>query len=151
MNTKYQTRKLRIGRHSERGRVYLVTICCFQKRPILKTFSAGRLVVSVMQAMQTEVSTLSFVVMPDHVHWLIQLDGGRDLSSSVQKLKSLTSRRIHEETSYKKQVWERSFHDRALRRSDGLKQVARYIILNPIRAGLVQRVGDYPLWDCVWL
>ena len=101
--------------------------------------------------MQTEVSTLSFVVMPDHVHWLIQLEQRSDLSSIVQKLKSLTSRRIHEETSYKKQVWGRNFHDRALRSRDGLKQVARYIILNPIRAGLVQRVGDYPLWDCVWL
>lgn len=29
--------------------------------------------------------------------------------------------------------------------------IARYIITNPVRAGLVRRVGDYPLWDVVWL
>ncbi|MFV3290267.1 transposase, partial [Pseudomonas sp. NY11955] len=29
--------------------------------------------------------------------------------------------------------------------------VARYIVANPIRAGLVSRVGDYPHWDAVWL
>ncbi|MFV3292807.1 transposase, partial [Pseudomonas sp. NY11955] len=29
--------------------------------------------------------------------------------------------------------------------------VARYIIANPIRAGLVSRVGDYSHWDAVWL
>jgi len=29
--------------------------------------------------------------------------------------------------------------------------MARYIIGNPVRSGLVQRVGDYPFWDAVWL
>ena len=44
-----------------------------------------------------------------------------------------------------------TFHDRALRREEDVKAVARYIIANPIRAGLVRRAGDYPHWDCVWL
>jgi hypothetical protein len=38
-----------------------------------------------------------------------------------------------------------------LRRDEDLRAVARYVILNPVRAGLVQRVGDYPHWDAVWL
>ena len=42
-------------------------------------------------------------------------------------------------------------HDRALRRDEDLLAVARYIVANPLRAGLVRRVGDYPLWDAVWL
>jgi hypothetical protein len=29
--------------------------------------------------------------------------------------------------------------------------VARYIVANPLRAGLVEHLGDYPLWDAVWL
>jgi hypothetical protein len=29
--------------------------------------------------------------------------------------------------------------------------MARYIIANPLRAGLVDRIGDYPLWDAMWL
>jgi hypothetical protein len=32
-----------------------------------------------------------------------------------------------------------------------LRHLARYIIANPIRAGLVERAGDYPLWDACWL
>ena len=32
-----------------------------------------------------------------------------------------------------------------------LRDVARYIVANPLRAGLVERVGDYPYWDAVWL
>jgi len=48
-------------------------------------------------------------------------------------------------------VWQDGFHDHALRREEDLKEVARYIIANPVRAGLVTRVGDYPLWDACWL
>jgi len=29
--------------------------------------------------------------------------------------------------------------------------MARYIVMNPKRAGLVERVGDYPHWDAIWL
>jgi len=151
MKNRFKAHKLRTGRYSERGRIYLVTVCCFQRRPVIRAFSAGRLVVSAMRFVEEEVTTLAFVVMPDHVHWLIQVNEGGELSSSVQKMKSWASRQIHLHTDYKESVWGRSFHDRAVRRCDDLKPIARYIILNPIRAGLVQRIGYYPLWDCVWL
>ena len=39
----------------------------------------------------------------------------------------------------------------AVRREEDLKMIARYIVTNPIRAGLVQKVGDYPLWDATWI
>jgi putative transposase len=29
--------------------------------------------------------------------------------------------------------------------------IARYIVANPLRAGLVAKVGDYALWDACWL
>jgi hypothetical protein len=32
-----------------------------------------------------------------------------------------------------------------------LQSVARYIVANPVRAGLVRRVQDYPLWDALWV
>lgn len=38
-----------------------------------------------------------------------------------------------------------------MRREDDLRAAARYIIMNPVRAGLVEKVGDYPLWDAIWL
>jgi putative transposase len=48
-------------------------------------------------------------------------------------------------------LWQKGYHDRAIRREEDLLAVARYIVANPLRAGLVKRVGDYPLWDAVWL
>jgi putative transposase len=38
-----------------------------------------------------------------------------------------------------------------VRKEDDLVGLARYLVANPLRAGLVQRIGEYPHWDAVWL
>jgi hypothetical protein len=38
-----------------------------------------------------------------------------------------------------------------LRQDEDVARVARYVVANPLRAGLVKRIGDYPLWDAAWL
>ncbi|MFM2004374.1 MAG: hypothetical protein RLZZ09_29 [Pseudomonadota bacterium] len=32
-----------------------------------------------------------------------------------------------------------------------MQGIARYNVVNPLRAGLVDRIGDYPHWDAAWL
>jgi putative transposase len=48
-------------------------------------------------------------------------------------------------------LWQPGYFDRALRKEDDRLAVARYLVANPLRAGIVQRIGDYPHWDSVWL
>ena len=43
------------------------------------------------------------------------------------------------------------YYDHALRQEEDMQKIARYIVANPIRAGLVNKVGDYPHWDAIWL
>ncbi len=95
-------------------------------------------------------ASLAWVVMPDHIHWLLELKGG-ELTSLMQRIKSRSARAINQARQQHRQVWQRGFHDRALRREDDLLKMARYIVANPLRAGLVSKVGDYPLWDAIWL
>ena len=92
-------------------------------------------------------NTLAFVIMPDHLHWLIQLSGVRSLSRSVNTVKSFATRRINR----KGRLWQPGFYDRAMRKEDDIVDVARYIIANPVRAGIVRSVGKYALWDVIWL
>ncbi len=89
--------------------------------------------------------TLAFVVMPDHVHWLVQLSDGARLGEVVRRFKARVSLLLG--TS----VWQRGFHDHALRKDEDLVGVAGYSVADPVRAGLVNRVGEYPDWDAVWL
>lgn len=48
-------------------------------------------------------------------------------------------------------VWQRTYHDHALRREEDLRAAARYVVANPLRAGLAEGIGDYPFWDAAWL
>ena len=89
--------------------------------------------------------------MPDHVHWLFQLVGQRELSALVKYVKSISARDINRLRGGKGRVWQAGYHDHAVRKEQSLVAIARYIILNPVRAGLVKRVGDYPYWDAVWV
>jgi hypothetical protein len=43
-------------------------------------------------------------------------------------------------------VWARAYHDHAVRHERALANVARYICMNAVRAGLASRPGDYPFW-----
>ncbi|KIH82024.1 transposase [Pseudomonas batumici] len=94
--------------------------------------------------------SLTWVVMPDHFHWLIELKNS-SLPELMLATKSRSAREINAHLGRSGRLWQKGFHDRAIRREEDLLAVARYIIANPIRAGLVKRVRDYPLWDAIWL
>ena len=75
----------------------------------------------------------------------MQLGDVDSLSQCVQRLKSLSSKALQSA------LWQKGFHDRAVRKEEDLAAIARYIVYNPVRAGLVHKVGAYPHWDAVWI
>ena len=48
-------------------------------------------------------------------------------------------------------IWQKGYYDHGLRREEDLRTTARYIVANPLRAGIVKRLADYPHWDAIWL
>lgn len=145
------THKLRLGRHSQPGQIYHIRIATWQRQPILASWPTGRCVVHALRAVEPFAATLCFVVMPDHLHWLMQLDTG-DLAIAVKRLKAQTTRNLRPLLPQPEQpIWQSSYYERALRREDDIQAVARYIVANPLRAGLVTSIRDYPLWDAIWL
>ena len=152
MSNTPQAHRLRAGRHSEIGRVYLLTAVTHERQPIFKDWRMGRLAVHEFRRTQEtgNATALAWVVMPDHIHWLVELHNG-DLPKLMQVTKSRCARLINQQRGFSAPVWQKGYFDRALRREDDLKAMARYIVANPLRAGLVARIGDYPLWDAIWI
>ena len=140
-------RDLRLGRYSQAEQIYLLTLVTRNRSAVFGNFPAARQVVLAMhdRSVASTAETLAFVVMPDHVHWLLRLLGTVSLGEAVRRLKAKVS------LALRHSLWQHGFHDHALRRDEDLAGVARYIVANPVRAGLVRRVGDYPHWDAVWL
>jgi REP element-mobilizing transposase RayT len=146
-----QSHLLRIGRWSQTGGIYLVTTTTHRRRPLFRDVKAGRLVVRALQTEQHAATTLCYVLMPDHLHWLMALRGDATLPEVMQRVKSVTGHALARAHQLTGRAWQPGYHDRALRREDDIRAVARYVVANPLRAGLVKRIGDYPLWDAAWL
>ena len=141
------SKDLRKGRHSQINQIYLITTVTENREAVFKDFDAARTLIKKLKKEQElgRANTLAFVVMPDHLHWLMQLTSQTELAKLLQSVKSLSAKEIG------RHVWEPGYHDHALRKEEDIKTIARYIVANPLRAGLVTRIGDYPHWDAMWL
>ena len=94
-------------------------------------------------------ASLAWVLMPDHLHWLFQLESG-SLSTLIQQFKAGTAQSINQTQQRRGSVWQAGFHGHCVRDERSLGKIARYLLENPIRAGLVSDIADYPYWWCAW-
>lgn len=87
--------------------------------------------------------------MPDHVHWLFQLLGRKSLAQVIKQFKAASSYSVNRYLKREGILWQKAYHDHALRDGEDIRGVARYIVDNPLRAGLVDTIGRYPHWDAI--
>jgi REP element-mobilizing transposase RayT len=85
--------------------------------------------------------TLACCLMPDHLHWLIA--DAASMSQLVHSFKSYSTYAART-LGYRSKVWQRSYWDHVLRRDEDLIAVAEYIVLNPVREGMVRDFREYP-------
>ena len=96
-----------------------------------------------------------FVVMPNHVHAILQPCGGHELEDLLESVKKFTSRRIREslrETEAalsRASLWQPESYDRIIRDLEELGAYRRYIARNPLKANL--RAGEFIHHACDWL
>jgi REP element-mobilizing transposase RayT len=145
-------RALRRGRASVPDQVYLVTFVTRARKPIFADAASATTVAEVLRSPATwaPCEALAWVLMPDHVHVLLRLDPGTGLSAVVKRAKAMTAIAHSRRVSRFGSVWAAAFHDHALRTEEDLRAAARHLVANPVRAGLVQRPGDYPFWGALW-
>ena len=138
--------QLRLGRFSQENQIYHITTVSHQRQPFFHHLQSARIVIQQLQRLQADhwVDTLAYVLMPDHLHWLLQLHT-TPLSEIMRCLKGRSAHELGHP------VWQANFYDHAVRDDEDLLHIARYIVANPLRAGLVKHIGDYPHWDAIWL
>lgn len=85
-----------------------------------------------------------FVVMPDHFHVLLTVDGNTSIERAMQLIKGGYSFRRNKELGLEGEIWPPGFSDvRVLDRKSYLAH-KKYIDENPVKAGLAKSVGEYP-------
>lgn len=144
---------LRKGRVSIANGVYLITTTTFERQKLFDDFPVSCAAARCFEDADFlgDAAMLAWVLMPDHAHWLLQLGERDGLGRVVNRLKSASARYVNRARGASGAVWAKAFHDHGLRSDEDLQAVARYVVANPLRAGLATQIGNYPFWNAVWL
>jgi len=96
---------------------------------------------------------LAWVVMPNHVHVLVQPLGSHEIGKIVAAWKSVSARAILPSgekatgggrAPKKRHFWQLDYWDRFIRNESHYHAAVAYIHHNPVKAGLVTRPEDWP-------
>lgn len=92
-------------------------------------------------------------IMPNHVHMVFQpLDRGVEphgLSKIMHSLKRYTAQEANKLLSRTGQFWQHEYYDHFIRDEDELTRIIRYVLFNPVKAGLVDKWRAWPWNYCV--
>jgi len=159
------SRRLRTRDYSSPG-VYFVTICSDFKRCAFGKVAKGKVELSAVGQIAEQawvalsrrvpgIRLCSHVVMPNHVHGIIEILPGKlaqqaaplqrggtaklsvrrvsSLSIIVRSFKADVTRRAHSELNWMGEIWQHNFFDRVIRDGREFSNAERYISENPVR------------------
>ena len=141
---KYQKR-IRLKDFSYEGFYrYFVTLVSDRKIPLFKNIRITRKILSILKNISKRYGFLIWVYcfMPEHLHLLIE---GEKENSNMKKFISM----FKQKTSYtykkstNRKLWQENYYEHILRKDEDTKDIARYILENPVRRRLVKKFTDY--------
>jgi REP element-mobilizing transposase RayT len=92
----------------------------------------------------------AWCVMPNHVHFLMQVFEGFPLAKNIQSIKSYSARQLNHLLGSSGRVWEPEYFDRLIRSEEHFRNEVEYIEYNPVAAGLCKLAQDWPFSSAQW-
>ena len=124
---------------------YFLTFCTAQRRRwFVHAGIVQRVLEQILQSAELfDMAVIAYCFMPDHVHLLVEgCSDGADAIAFVHHAKQRAGYAFARTRNDR--LWQPSYHDRILRHDEATIAVARYIVENPVRGGLVVAPADYP-------
>jgi putative transposase len=91
----------------------------------------------------TDFAIRAYTYMPDHLHMLVEgLAHDADLRAFMKRGKQLSA--YHTKRVTGSQLWVNGYLEWILRHDEDPQRFVRYILLNPVRAGLSDAPGQHP-------
>jgi REP element-mobilizing transposase RayT len=131
---------------------------CTHRRGILPEHTRSLVLESCLHDNGKKFDLRIAVVMPDHVHMIFTplIDHAAmeiySLATIMNAIKGASSHKINKALGRTGRVWQAESFDHVLRSSESLDAKIKYLLENPVRAGLVRQWTDYRwLWAKTFL
>jgi putative transposase len=122
--------------------LHFITFSCFRRLSFLETPGPKDTVETVLEQIgaRHQARIYAYVLMPEHVHLLINEPPSILVAQFLKVLKQITSRRPKGDSE---RFWQERYFDRNIRGEAARSEVIRYIHRNPVKRGLVPSPEQY--------
>ncbi len=127
-------------RYHQTGQFHFLTFSCYRRLPHLSTVAAMELFEDALERVRRRYLFVvaGYVVMPEHIHILVNEPKRALLSKAIQALKlSVTLR------SRQRPFWQPHYYDFNVSSHEKFVEKLRYIHRNPVRRGLAPKPEDW--------
>jgi putative transposase len=112
-----------------------------------RLFQTERNAMLLVDVLRSHVAAKKFVlqdvvVMPDHLHLLVTVDGDMTTEKAMQLIKGRFSFRLKREFQFPGEVWQRGFSEARADDRGSFLRYREYIAQNPVKAGLADSAGE---------
>ena len=127
--------------------VFFVTACTADRASLLANEVAHRALIRYAKKNVAAGRAMGrYVLMPDHLHFLVRLHPEARLSDYVRLLRQAITVDLRASGLVRvgQEVWQPGFFDRLLRSAERTSRAWQYLMDNPVCAGLAQASEDWP-------
>jgi putative transposase len=133
-----------LERFQETRQNHFLTFSCYRRQPKLATAEACEIFVCALERVRQAygLCVYGYVVMPEHVHLLVNEPERSNLAQALKSLKQGVSRRLA--LRAEEAFWQERYYDFNVWSERKFREKLRYVHRNPVKRGLVAKPED---WD----
>jgi len=123
--------------------LHFITFSCFHRRAFLEAPGARETLEAVLEQVRArhQARVYAYVLMPEHIHLLVNEPPRILLAQFLKVFKQVTSRKLR---GPREKFWQDRYYDSNIRGEKPRTEVIRYIHRNPVARGLVAKPEDWP-------
>jgi putative transposase len=131
-----------LRRFQQAESLHFITFSCFHRFQFLQASRPKDVFEAILEQARArhQARIYAYVLMPEHVHMLINEPPSTVLAQFLKSVKQTSSRRLR---GSREQFWQDRYFDRNVRGEAARSEVIRYIHRNPVKRGLVASPGEY--------
>jgi putative transposase len=131
-----------LRRYQRAESLHFITFSCFHRLPYLSGPAAKSEVEEILEQTRArhQACLYAYVLMPEHMHLLINEPPGILLGQFLKVVKQATARKLKGEREH---FWQARYFDRNVRGEEARTEVIQYIHRNPVKRGLVRTPEEF--------